>query len=96
MTYATDTYDTTTFRGRDHVNTLSIGQVAALTRFGRSTCYVDAHSGELLGVRVLRVGGRYRVPLRPVADALGMTTEEVIEFLGTEGPPQSEPSGPGL
>ncbi len=68
--------------------TVSVAEAAQLLGVGRSLAYELARwRGELApGVPVVRVGERrYRVPVRPLAAALGLTESELLERLGRGG-----------
>jgi excisionase family DNA binding protein len=68
--------------------TLSVAEAARLLGVGRSLAYELARwRGELAsGVPVVRVGERrYRVPVRPLAEVLGLTEHELLERLGRGG-----------
>ncbi|MCM8746781.1 helix-turn-helix domain-containing protein [Thermomicrobium sp. CFH 73360] len=68
--------------------TVSVGEAAQLLGVGRSLAYELARwQGQLApGVPVIRVGGRrYRVPVRPLAQALGIDEDELLARLGREG-----------
>ena len=42
--------------------TYTLDEVIRLLQCGRSTAYAQAKKGEIVGVRVLRVGARYFIP----------------------------------
>ncbi len=68
--------------------TVSVAEAARLLGVGRSLAYEVARwRGELApGVPIIRVGERrYRVPIRPLAAALGLEEAEVIERLREAG-----------
>ena len=54
--------------------TVSLTEAAQLLGIGRSTAYAAAHNDEF-PVQVIKVGGRYIVPTKPLLDLLGI--EEV-------------------
>jgi hypothetical protein len=61
--------------------TVSVAEAARLLGVGRSLAYELAP-----GVPVVRVGERrYRVPVRPLAEVLGLTEHELLERLGRGG-----------
>lgn len=54
--------------------TVSLTEAAQLLGIGRSTAYAAARNDEF-PVQVIKVGGRYIVPTKPLLDLLGL--EEV-------------------
>jgi len=79
---------TTTYSTAGRSATLSVAEAARLLGVGRSLAYELARwRGELApGVPVVLVGEcRFRVPLRPLAAALGLTEHELLERLGRGG-----------
>lgn len=54
--------------------TVSLAEAAEILGISRSTAYAAVHSNEF-PVQVIKIGGRYVVPTRPLLDLLGI--EEV-------------------
>lgn len=52
--------------------TLTIPEAAELLGVGRNTAYLEAQTGELAGVPVIRVGRRLLIPRAPLLDLLGL------------------------
>ena len=62
--------------------TCSVEAAAALLGIGRSSAYQAARfSGEIAGVPVLRIGRRLVVPIRPLAERLGLAEDEILRRL---------------
>jgi len=54
--------------------TLSVDEAAEVLSIGRALAYETiAKTGELAGVRIIRVGRRIRVPRYPLMESLGLT-----------------------
>ncbi|MBI4340459.1 MAG: helix-turn-helix domain-containing protein [Chloroflexi bacterium] len=63
---------------RDEKRTYTLEEAANLLGIGRSAAYTLAqHKGEIAGVRVLRVGGRWLLPKAPL--------DRVLNGEGTDG-----------
>lgn len=56
--------------------TLTVEEVAGLIGIGRSSAYAAAREGAL-PFPVIKIGGRYVIPAKPLAVALGMTIDEL-------------------
>lgn len=54
--------------------TYSISEVAQILGIGESSAYAAAKKDEL-PVPVIRIGGRYVIPRKPLDDLLGLTPE---------------------
>ncbi len=75
---------TTAYRTVPRPATVSVAEAAGLLGVGRSLGYELARwRCELApGVPIIRVGERrYRVPIRPLAEALGLTEDELLARL---------------
>jgi excisionase family DNA binding protein len=74
---------TTDLRAVPRPATVSVELAARLLGVSRSTAYALARQGALTdAVPVLRLGGRrYRVPIRPLAEALGLSEAELVQRL---------------
>ena len=73
--------------------TCSVEAAAMLLGIGRSMAYTAARwRGELApGIPVIKAGERrYRVPIRPLAQALGLSEDEVFARLRNERTEQEE------
>ncbi len=56
--------------------TVSLDRAYAVLGMGRTTAYTDARTtGELAGIRLIRVGRKYRVPTRELLRVLGVRVE---------------------
>jgi hypothetical protein len=73
-------------------NTLTISEVGRLIGLGRTGAYAAAAEGSIAGVSVIRVRRRMVVPLRPLAEVLGMTPAQVEDAL-LDTPRDMDPSG---
>lgn len=56
--------------------TLNLRQAASILGIGVSTAYAAARNNDL-PFPVLKIGGRFVVPAKPLAATLGMTTDEL-------------------
>lgn len=65
--------------------TVNLIEAAALLGIGTSTAYAAAREGAL-PFPVLKIGGRYVVPTKPLAESLGITLEELHATITKEAP----------
>ncbi|MGP9760701.1 helix-turn-helix domain-containing protein [Corynebacterium sp. AOP12-C2-36] len=56
--------------------TYTVREAAKLLGIGASAAYAAAKA-DAFPVPVIKIGGRYVIPRRPLDDLLGLTTEEV-------------------
>jgi hypothetical protein len=63
----------------------TVAEVADLTGVSKSTCYIELErTGELLGVKCLKIRQRWVVPATPIRKALGIPTDDDLNGPGPD------------